>query len=219
MAKSDIVTPEALDILEGDIQAKGSVSEALLRKIAASLNAANYYSALPLGTVLENFIPPTDFYDLASTAYVEINGQDVTTTDYGQWRIARGLDVGTVFLPDGRGMEFVQVNGGRNDGHENSTNLNAGQFQDQRIQSHSHKMFASNNVDSGISSYGTDRMYQRPNNAIYHDVGSAYPYLIPALDGQEANAGRTSKAGSSQTNSKRIAVYRYIKVWNVAPDL
>lgn len=197
MPASSIVTPERQDILEEDILAKGSVSEALLRKIAASLNAANYYSALPLGTILTNEIPPSHFFELATNAWWEYKPADYTNTDYGQWLISRGLKSGTLTMTDGRGMELVQVNSGRNDGHENFENIAAGGFQDQHIQSHRH---------SGVIPNGsvvTNRGYHSEGSPVANDDWSGY----------------TSYAGSSQTNSKRIGVYRYIKVWNVDPAL
>lgn len=220
MPASNIVTPEHIDILEEDIAAKGAVSEALLRKIAAALNHANYYSALPLGTILENFIPPTQFFNLATNAWVRINGADITDTEYGQWLISQGLASGTVYLPDARGMELVGVNDGRSDGHQNSSNLSPGQFQDERLKSHYHKMFRdeqANDIVESSSHYASNRVVT--DNGFGGWTTTSNDRIGRRTTNNEANVGRTSSEGSSQTNSKRIAVYRYIKVWNVAPDL
>lgn len=212
MAKSDIVTPEALDILEGDIQAKGSVSEAMLRKFSSLLNYVKLYAGTDLGDIKTSFLPLVDFQALHTSAWVSINGDDITNTDYGQLLINRGLASGTVLLPDARGMELVQVNDGRNDGHQNSVNLSAGQFQDQRIQSHDHYVASSstgsyNNANESIGRLGLNT--QSTEHRDYNLETTPDP----------ANFGKSSPTGSSQTNSKRIAVYRYIKVWNVAPGL
>lgn len=198
MPASSIVTPERQDILEEDILAKGSVSEALLRKIAASLNAANYYSALPLGTIVENFIPPTKFFSLATGAYYELNGQEYTATDLGQWEISEGLKSGTLYLPDGRGMELVQVNNGRADGKENFLNLQAGDFQASGNKSHSHTFVGGPNTSGAQSRivYGTN------GNVSSSAVG-----------------GLINSDGQPQVTTNRIGVYRYIKVWNVDPNL
>lgn len=219
MPAPTIVTPEALDILEEDIKNKNSISEELLRKIAAALNHANYYSALPLGTILENFIPPTKFFELATNAWLEIKPTDYTNTDYGQWLIANGLASGTLILPDGRGMEFVGVNSGRTDGYENNQDISAGQFQSQRMLKHSHLMFNSANLNNGNLTSPNQYVARRETSG---NEGADAKYTMAASAGNGvANIGKTSDVGdnTSQLNSNRIGVYRYIKVWKVSPDL
>lgn len=220
MPASNIVTPEHIDILEEDIAAKGAVSEALLRKIAAALNHANYYSALPLGTILENFIPPAQFFNLASNAWVRINGANITNTDYGQWLISQGLDSGTVYLPDARGMELVGVNDGRSDGNQNFVNLSPGQFQANGNKSHGHQVLTG--FTYGGSGTTTNPSYIAQNE--YSGNNAATPtYSTNNYAGTQSgshSAKRLVKTdGQAQATSNRIAVYRYIKVWNVAPDL
>jgi microcystin-dependent protein len=205
------VTPAKSDIFEEDISYRSSVSEELLRKLAASVNAINHGGLFNLGDTRTSFLPQTQFQELYDTSWVLCDGSDVTLSDYGQYLLDQGLDTGTVFLPDMRGQVPIGINNGRSDGSQNTVNssLGLGEHMADGLKSHEHFTVSSglNNQPLGTDNYTEFRNTTVSTNADYTLLGTS----------TAANIGRSSIVGQSQNTVNSVGVNWFIKIWNTPP--
>ena len=189
------VTPQKADIYEEDIGYRSAVSEELLRKIAASVNAINHNAILPLGSIVSSLLPLAKFQALNSNAFVLMSGQNVTDTDYGQYLLAEGLASGTIYLPDARGMALVGVNNGRSDGKQIYTDIALGGYLAGNVKSHSHTIIT-------------------PGGGGSSELRVATTTTGTATD--STSISTETFLGNPQNTINSIGVNWFIKVWNNA---
>lgn len=200
-----IVTPGKADIYIEDIVFRSGVSEELLRKLAASVNAINAGALRSLGTTEMAFLPLAQFQLLNDNSWALMSGQDITTTDYGKFLLAQGLAVGSVILPDMRGMAPVGINNGRADGRQHIQSPGLGSFIEGQVKSHQHSM--NTLIGSGSSGAGN------PVQTLSPTMLSAQ-WSSTQLTAQ--NAWLTQNAGQAQNTVNSVGVNWFIKVWNTA---
>jgi hypothetical protein len=204
-----IVAPNKADIFTEEISYRSSVSEELLRKLAAAVNAINHGSLLPLGSTEMSFLPLAKFQILRDNSWVLLDGSNITTTDLGQFMLAQGLATGSVWLPDMRGQVPIGVNNGRSDGKQNqvSATLALGGHMGDGNKSHQHYVAkAATQTASLLSSNSLATIYSSGAEANYTLTGVGF----------SADVGLTSSSGQAQTTVNSVGVNWFIKVWNSA---
>jgi hypothetical protein len=204
-----IVAPSKADIFTEEISYRSAVSEELLRKLAAAVNAINHGSLLPLGSTEMSFLPLAKFQIVRDNSWVLLDGANITTTDLGQFMLAQGLATGTVYLPDMRGQVPIGVNNGRSDGKQNlvSASLALGGQMGDGNKSHQHYVAkAATQTDSLTSSHSLATVYNTGSQSNYTLAG------VPAV----ADVGLSSSSGQNQTTVNSVGVNWFIKVWNTA---
>ena len=145
-------------------------------------------SALPIGSILSSMLPPDQFRNEQSKAWVLADGSLTEGTEYKKL-------TGQDRLPDLRGMFLRGMNQGRDDEFRDpDPNRKAGQPQGDEFKAHTHAYGDGAPYRGGASGKRVD----------WNGYAATYKEYPPPF--------ATASAGAEETRPKNAAVYFYIKV-------